>query len=211
MSQRFAAACTVLGGANGSGKSTIFDQLDTAGEFVNADLIARQIAPATPEAASFRAGKLALGRLNRLIHEKQDFVYETTLASHQAIRLMEAARAADYNVGLIFVILRHPDLNLRRVDERVRQGGHSIPREIIRRRYEGGFANLPRAVTLAHHTTVYDNSESSGIQKLVQVAESEIILNALDEARLVHCRIAEALSDALNISVDAVFKAAKPG
>lgn len=58
MSQRFAAACTVLGGANGSRKSTIFDQLDTAGEFVNADLIARQIAPATPEAASFRAGKL---------------------------------------------------------------------------------------------------------------------------------------------------------
>ena len=64
---------------------------------------------------------------------------------------------------------------------------------------------------MAHHTTVYDNSESSGIQKLVQVAESEITLNALDEARLVHCRIAEALSNALNISVDAVFNAAKPG
>lgn len=211
MSQRFGASCTVLGGANGSGKSTIFGQLEAEGEFVNADLVARQIAPSDPASASFRAGKRVLDRLNRLIEARLDFVYETTLASHQALRLMETARAADYNVGLVFVVLRHSDLNLWRVDERVRQGGHSIPKGIIRRRYEGGFANLPRAITLAHHTTVFDNSEPGGIQKLIQIAETGITLNALDEARLVHCRIAEAVSNALNISVDTVFRAAKPG
>jgi predicted ABC-type ATPase len=70
MTRSFAATCTVLGGANGSGKSTIFGQLGADGEFVNADLVARQIAPSDPTAASFRAGKLVLARL---IEARQNF------------------------------------------------------------------------------------------------------------------------------------------
>jgi predicted ABC-type ATPase len=60
MSAQFVASCTILGGTNGSGKSTIYEEAvrpQIAGEFVNADVLARRIAPDAPESASLRAGK----------------------------------------------------------------------------------------------------------------------------------------------------------
>jgi predicted ABC-type ATPase len=210
MSRSFVASCTIIGGANGSGKSTIFEALHADGELVNADIVAREIAPDNPTSVSFQAGKRALQRLSSLIALRKSFIYETTLASHQSLRLMETARDAGYGVGLVFVVLRHPDLNVRRVAERVKLGGHSIPEDVIRRRYEGAFANFPKAIRLADQVIVYDNSESTGIEKLIQIDESAIVSNTLDEANLLHCRIAESVGSALNIGIDIVFKAAKP-
>ncbi len=210
MSGPFVASCTILGGANGSGKSTIFERLQADGEFVNADIVARQIAPDNPASASFQAGKRVLQRLDALVTSRKNFVYETTLASHQALRLMKAARSAGYSVGLAFVVLRHPDLNVLRVAERVRLGGHSIPEDVIRRRYEGAFANFPTAIRLANQTIFYDNSERTGIETLIQIADGSIVHTAMNEADPSHRRIAESVGRALNIAINFVFKAATP-
>lgn len=134
----FVAVCTIIGGPNGSGKSTIFNLLKPVGEFVNADVIARQLSNQDPQSVEIEAAKAALDRLEELREEGEDFIFETTLSGHQSIKLMKYAREAGYQVGLVFVALASVDLNVERVAERVKTGGHDIPEPVIRRRYPKG-------------------------------------------------------------------------
>src|SRR5271170_3641079 len=77
------ATCPVIGGPNGSGKSTIFELLNPKGEFVNADVIARLIDPHAPQSVDLSAAKATLERVQELLNEGRDFVFETTLSGHQ--------------------------------------------------------------------------------------------------------------------------------
>jgi predicted ABC-type ATPase len=207
MSAGFTASCTILGGTNGSGKSTIYEQavrLQREGEFVNADVLAKRISSDAPETASLQAGKLVIARLGQLIAERRSFVHETTLSSHQSLRVMERAREAGYQVGLIFVVLESVELNVLRVRERVRMGGHSIPENDIRRRYGRALANLSEAIRIAHQTAVYDNSSVS-LVKLIEISDRNIVFNSLDKTNLTHREIAQAIGCALGVALDAVF------
>jgi len=211
MSAQFVASCTILGGTNGSGKSTIYEEAvrpQIEGEFVNADILARRISPHSPESVSLRAGKQVVTRLRDLIAARESFVHETTLSSHQSLEIMRQARDAGYHVGLIFVVLDNVELNVLRVRERVRLGGHSIPEKDIRRRYSRALANLPKAIEMAHQAAVYDNSSVSHV-KLIEISAGNIIFNRLDEANLTHREISGALGTALNMTPDMVFETAR--
>jgi predicted ABC-type ATPase len=204
------ASCTILGGTNGSGKSTIYEKLHLEGVFVNADLAAREISPDNPESVSGAAGRRVLTRLNRLLGAMEDFTYETTLSSHQSLNLMQRARAAGYSVNLAFVVLRDLELNVLRVAQRVIRGGHSIPEHVIRRRYEASFKKLPRAMSLAHQVIVYDNSNPVELEALIEILDRSIVSSALNESNPLHGRIAQCVGSALSLGADAVFKAGRP-
>lgn len=206
------AYCTILGGPNGSGKSTAFGRLQLPGKFVNADDIARGLGPdLSGGARALRSGKIAVNMIRQLIANGRDFVFETTLSSHHSLNVMRMAREAGYEVGLYFVTLNSPDLNVLRVRQRVSRGGHDIPEETIRRRYENSLEQLGKAIELAHAVQVHDNSTDAGPQLLLQLSMGTIEVNNLDEANAFHGRIAEAVGNALGIGADAVFRAAKLG
>jgi predicted ABC-type ATPase len=212
MTQSYVARCTILGGTNGSGKSSIFEnaaRLQGSGEFVNADVVARTISSQNPEAASAAAGRQVIRRLRELIARQQDFVFETTLSSNQSVALMNTARDAGYHVSLLFIVLTNVELNVRRVHERVSRGGHTIPDATIRRRYVRGMDNLRKALLIADDAAIYDNS-SIGPEKLIELSAGKIIFSDLDDAYDLHRIIAEAITASLEIPTDAVFGAAKP-
>ena len=137
----------VIAGPNGAGKSTLAPALlrDTLHvlEFVNADTIAEGLSAFAPEDASFDAGRVMLGRLHELAEEKRSFAFETTLASRfYAGWLKELKETADYRVSVVFLWLRDVELAIARVNARVKLGGHWIPEETIRRRFERGTKNF---------------------------------------------------------------------
>lgn len=200
--------CTVLGGPNGSGKSTIFRYLQPPGDFINADVVARGINPVSPESASMAAGRWVLNRLDQVIAARQNFVYETTLSSHQSLALMSRCRSVEYEVSLVFVALNSVDLNVRRVAERVAAGGHHIPEHVIRRRYETAFSRLPDAIRIADRVLLFDNSSVEPAM-LMSIEFGNIAENHLDEAFSLHMRLAEAVGQALDMSSDMVLKAAR--
>jgi predicted ABC-type ATPase len=204
--------CWIVGGTNGSGKSSIYQnssELVGFGEFINADVFARQISPHNTDTASLIAGRQVIKRLGYLISKQENFVYETTLSSKQSIDLMSTARTSGYRVGLLFVILSNVGLNVKRVHERVSRGGHSIPDDVIRRRYGRAIANLPTAIQIAHETVVFENSGATPV-KLISLVDGNIVQNTLDEAIISNHEIAMAVSNALDLPFDNVFKAAKP-
>ena len=153
----------VIGGCNGSGKTTfalnIFPNLGNI-EFINADIIAAQLNPANPDAVAIQASRMMLGRLKNLAQQKQSFAFETTLAARSFAPFLRRCQSQGYRVNLIYVWLNSVELAVTRVALRVASGGHNIPEDVIRRRYERGRNNfLELYRELADYWIVYDNTK----------------------------------------------------
>ena len=136
----------IIGGPNGAGKTTasysVLPKILECREFVNADEIARGLSPFNPESVAIEAGRLMLSRIAELLRRNESFSIETTLATRSYFRLIEQAHRQGYDVTLLYFWLRTPEQAIARVAERVSKGGHNIPSDIIRRRYQEGIDNL---------------------------------------------------------------------
>jgi predicted ABC-type ATPase len=136
----------VLAGPNGAGKSTAAARLLTGAlevqEFVNADVIARGLSAFHPEQVALKAGQIMLRRLHELASQRVSFAFETTLASRSFARWIAELLQTGYEFHLAFLWLPNADAAVARVAERVREGGHDVPEETIRRRYVAGLRNF---------------------------------------------------------------------
>ena len=136
----------IIAGPNGAGKTTFALEFlpREAGLpiFVNADAIAAGLSPAAPDVAAIRAGRLMLREIDRHAVAGQSFAFETTLSGHTYIRRIESWRAAGFMVKLVFLSLESVEEAVARVAMRVRQGGHDVMPEVIRRRFVSGLRNF---------------------------------------------------------------------
>lgn len=158
----------VIAGPNGAGKTTFareFLPVDAACPvFVNADLIAAGLAPFAPESAAVQAGRLMLQELDRHFAARVSFAFETTLAGRGYVRHIRTWQAAGYRVKLIFLQLDSPEEAIARVAQRVRQGGHDIQEDTIRRRFAAGRTNFERLYApLVDAWALYDNGGSEPV------------------------------------------------
>ena len=100
-----------------------------------------------------------LDRINQLIVKGEDFAFETTLSTKSYRNFVEKAKNNGYEVTLLFFWSRTPDLAVKRVETRVKEGGHNIPELVIRRRYENGLKNFFGIFeTLVNEWIFIDNS-----------------------------------------------------
>lgn len=157
----------VIAGPNGSGKSTTAPSLlkGTLGvtEFVNADVIAEGLSAFQPEGAAFHAGRVMLERIHYLAKERMDFAFETTLASRTYAPWIKELKQEGYIFHLVFLWLPSEEFAIARVAERVRMGGHNVPEETIRRRYNKGISNFFQLyIPLSDTWRLYNNSDPSG-------------------------------------------------
>ncbi|HET9530934.1 MAG TPA: zeta toxin family protein, partial [Blastocatellia bacterium] len=120
----------MIAGCNGAGKSTLAPHLlrDTFGltEYVNADTIAQGLSAFAPEKVAFKAGRVMLNRLRDLAERRENFAFESTLASRFYAPWIAELKQNGYEFDLIFIWLSSPELAVRRVEELVRLGGHAI-------------------------------------------------------------------------------------
>lgn len=109
---------------------------------MNADEIARGLSPFNSDSTMVQSGRLMLDRMNGLLTKGGDFAFETTLSTKSFRSFVLKAKEQGYRVSLLFFWLNHPDLAVKRVEIRVKEGGHHIPENVIRRRYENGLNNF---------------------------------------------------------------------
>lgn len=136
----------IIAGCNGAGKTTasftLLPQIIPCLEFINADEIARGMSPFKPETVALEAGRIMLERINTLILQGQTFAFETTLSANIYSGYIKQARQHGYSIVLLYFWLENSELAKERVRVRVLEGGHSIPDEVIERRYFRGLRNL---------------------------------------------------------------------
>ncbi|MBO5630554.1 MAG: zeta toxin family protein [Aeriscardovia sp.] len=155
----------IISGCNGAGKTTasftVLPEILDCKEFVNADEIARGLSPFNPESVAIEAGRLMLKRIDELLEKEETFSIETTLATKSYINLIRRAQAKGYIVKVLFFWLNSPELAHLRVLERVANGGHNIPKDIINRRYVAGISNLFNLfMQEVDSWVIFDNSEN---------------------------------------------------
>jgi predicted ABC-type ATPase len=95
-----------------------------------------------PELAALAAGRLMLRELNRLAEAKAEFAFESTLSGLHYAKRIEEWKTKGYVIEIIYIRLASPQLALSRIANRVKQGGHDIPRADVIRRFKRGWANF---------------------------------------------------------------------
>lgn len=156
-------------GPNGSGKTTFvteFLALELPGHpFVNADEIAKTRWPADSGAHAYEAARIAAETRAHLIAHGRSFIAETVFSHPSKLDLIRSAQEAGYLVVLHVMIIPE-ELAVRRVAYRVQAGGHDVPEQKIRERYQRLWRLVARAISAADRAVVYDNSQIGGPAKV---------------------------------------------
>ena len=147
----------MLAGVNGAGKSTFYEQfLSEQLPFLNADRIAADQGIADP----FMARTLADRLRNEQIDAGASFAYETVFSHPDRLDALLRARAAGYEITLVFIHLDHEQLNNARIAQRVRAGGHYVAPEKVHDRLPRTLALVRVAITICDHAFLFDNSSA---------------------------------------------------
>jgi predicted ABC-type ATPase len=154
---------TVIAGPNGSGKSTVRSFVDFEGRerLLDPDVVARELNPLNPAAAAIAAGREILRRTAEYLSQRVSFAVETTLSGNQILDLIHKAKARDYEIHLVFIALDTPEHCIRRIKNRVAQGGHFIPEADVRRRYLRSMGRAGEVLRSVDVARFYDNSEDN--------------------------------------------------
>ena len=187
----------VVGGPKGCGKTTFakyYAQMQGL-PYLGADDIAFALAPHDPASVRVSAGREFSRRLSQTLAQGGSLVLESTLAGSSLARSVAQARANGYLVTIILVFLDSVELCLHRIAERVAQGGHNVPEEDVRRRFQrvfpvfwhqyrphanhcllvfnGGESFLPVAEATDGVWTVYDAQVWNAFQTFIQGSDHE--------------------------------------
>ena len=152
----------LLAGGNGAGKSTFYrTQLEPLGlPFINADILAKELYPESPEEHSYVAAQLAAEKRSELLIEGRSFCFETVFSHPSKIDFLAQAKTLGYEIILIMIHLDSDSLNKARVSQRVSEGGHSVPDKKIEDRIPRLLVHIKKALPLCDHVRILNNSRA---------------------------------------------------
>ena len=180
----------IIAGPNGAGKTTFIKRFAPRElallDFINADEIARGLSPFVPERARIEAGRLVLTRFRQFVEDRRDFALETTLSGRTYRKHFEAARAAGYHIRLDFLLLPELEDSIRRVADRVEQGGHNVPLDDLRRRFKVSVQNLFNIYRpVIDRWSLYDNGQHTPVLLAFGDAKTLTVVAKNDFAKVV--------------------------
>ncbi len=143
----------VFAGPNGSGKTTVTKLAKVIEPYINADDIKR-----TNYCTDLEAAQTAEKMREKCIAERKSFTFETVLSTDRNLKLLQKAKGNGYFIRCVYVLTCNADINVSRVESRAARGGHSVPEEKIRSRYEKALSLIPELVKVCDILHVYDNS-----------------------------------------------------
>lgn len=168
----------LLAGPNGSGKSRyVRDVLApiTHLPFINADEIAAAQWPDTQLEHAYEAARIAEAQRRDRIEARDSFISETVFSHPSKIELVRDAADAGYLVHL-HVFMVPVELAVQRVHDRVRRGGHAVPEQKIRDRYQRLWTHIGAAIQLADVTEVFDNSSARNPFRLRATYQNGVLI-----------------------------------
>lgn len=169
----------LLAGPNGSGKSTYVSRVlqpVTHLPFVNADVIAAERWPDAQSEHAYEASRAAADERVRFMEEGRSFITETVFSHPSKLELVNQASRLKYLVHLR-VIMVPVEVSVRRVAERVNHGGHDVPEQKVRERYERLWALVALARETADSTEFLDNSTAAAPFRRVALYERGLLVS----------------------------------
>jgi predicted ABC-type ATPase len=159
----------IVAGPNGSGKSTLIRQLrsspniDSPNLYINADDLKAQL-----ELTDAAAQSLAQQLRKNAIEQRESLIFETVASHPSKISELQQAVLAGYRCHVILIATDNPAINVDRVAHRVRNGGHDVPENRIRDRYQRTLALFPSMIEQASEALIFDNTSSNAVDHTLQ-------------------------------------------
>lgn len=126
----------------------------TVGIYINADDI-KKSSLCTDIEAAIKAEELR----EKALSDKIDFTFETVLSTDRNLNLLKRAKENGYFIRGIYVLTASSEINIARVKVREASGGHGVPEDKIRSRYDKALALVPELIRMCDILHIYDNSE----------------------------------------------------
>lgn len=155
--------CYIIAGPNGAGKTTFANEfLPIEAEclnFINADLISKGLSPFQPDKAAIVSGRIMIQQINDCVRRGESFAFETTFSGKGYAEKIRNWKSLGSEVIIYYLKLPSVDFAIERVRLRVSQGGHNVPEDVIRRRYDRSWNNFQNTYKqLADSWTLFDTS-----------------------------------------------------
>ena len=169
----------LIAGPNGAGKTRFYEQVlapRVRAPFINADIIQRDELGNVDPAASYEAARTASARRDRQIAERRSFITETVFSHPSKLDLLRRARSAGFRLMVFHIQLASADLAEARVAHRAATGGHDVPSQKIRARFERNGAFIKQAVLFADRAQVFDNSRVNKAPKRLMETTSGLVV-----------------------------------
>ena len=171
---------TIIGGVNGTGKSSLTGVLKTQttdlGVIVDVDKITAQTG-----GSAVQGGKIALERIEDCLRRGVSFTQETTLSGRKTELTAARAKERGYTVRLYYVGLDTPEECLARIENRVRRGGHNIREDDVRRRFAGRWEAVAKVLPYCDEARFFDND--NGFEEVAEYRNGELILKGQKHPR----------------------------
>lgn len=112
---------------------------------------------------SYIAADIAEFIRQNILKLKRSFSYETVMSDKKKIAFLKKAKKEGYRIYLYFFATEDPLINIRRVKVRVKQNGHDVKEDIVKKRYYKSLKNLKSAVKLSDRAYLFDSSLGAAV------------------------------------------------
>ena len=162
---------TIIGGVNGVGKSSftgvLKERTTDLGVIIDVDKVTAELGGNV-----LAGGKAALKKIRECIDKKVSFTQETTLSGYKTEATAKEVKELGYQVRLFYVGLDTVEESLLRIENRVRRGGHNIPRDDVSRRFQGRWEAVAKVLPYCDEAEFYDNN--NGFVKVAEYRNGEL-------------------------------------
>lgn len=162
---------TIIGGVNGCGKSSLTGTLkaerNDLGTIIDPDKLSAKLG------GYGAGGRAAVEKINECLAKGLNLTQETTLAGARTERTIRRAKELGYTIRLYYVGLDSLEESLLRIENRVRKGGHDIPRQDVERRYAGRFEALAKVLPYCDEACFFDND--NGFVEVARYQNGELL------------------------------------
>ena len=164
---------TIIGGVNGTGKSSLTGVLKTQttdlGIIIDVDKITAQNG-----GSAIQGGRIALERIKDCLKKEISFTQETTLSGRKTEITAAQAKERGSYVRLYYVGLDTLEESLARIENRVRRGGHDIRDEDVQRRFAGRWEAVSKVLPYCDEARFFDND--NGFVEVAEYLNGELLL-----------------------------------
>jgi predicted ABC-type ATPase len=117
---------------------------------------------------------------HQLLESGVSFTFETVMSSPDKVAFLQKAQQRGFRTYLYFVATDDPIINISRVNNRVKFGGHPVPEDKIIARYSRSLGLLISAIRYTHRAYLFDNSRHQHIW-LAEVTDGAVLEMKTDQ------------------------------
>ena len=164
----------IFAGASGVGKTSLCQFLDfnEMYDIINADAILVEDGGDWRSPVDvLNAGRKTLKKVYENIENNRSFTFETTRLSTYTTQIVKQAKKRNYKVTLNFISVNSLDIAMKRIEYRVKNGGHDIDESVIKERFENRYRGLAKLMKICDASFIYDNSDNLTIVGATHLGE----------------------------------------